>query len=290
MAVSMLPTIEHMQKVAASASTVVVADVESTGFADRYDDLIELGAVKLDVPNKKVLHTFSSYCKLKVRAKVPDKIVTLTGITDEDLEDAPNIETALEAFRVFIGGYPLVFHNAVFDWRMISKKFEIVGIKPENELICSMKLFQSLHPGIPANLESVTTFYGTPIVGHHRAYVDARWTAAAYCKMNEEIVTRYPHLKTDSELFIRHGSNSFTMEELEENCSLFQVNGWKKGRKRRIYCTTNIADVFYDLNDQVWNISKNKADKPVQAITLGQFVLKTLNTNLLGFQTKYAPV
>ncbi len=178
---------ESMLPVIAGNTVFVVADTETTGFG-AYDDILEIGAVKIDVETHKVIQSFSTYCRMKNHQKVPQKIVDLTGIHTEDVAEAPKIETVLPAFRQFVDGCPIVFHNAAFDWRMLGNKYKLLGTRLNNDVICTMKLFKYLHPEAEAsNLDFITKFYGTPIVGHHRAVVDCKWTAAAFCKMRDEV-------------------------------------------------------------------------------------------------------
>ena len=81
---------ESMLPVIASNTVFVVADTETTGFG-AYDDILEIGAVKIDVETHKVIQSFSTYCRMKNHAKVPQKIVDLTGIHTEDVAGAPKI-------------------------------------------------------------------------------------------------------------------------------------------------------------------------------------------------------
>lgn len=279
-----------MLPVVSNNKVFIVADTETTGFG-AYDDILEIGAVKIDAETRKVIQSFSTYCRMKNHKKIPQKIVDLTGITTADVADAPNIETVLTAFRQFIGDTPLVFHNAAFDWRMLGTKYKLLGVKLTNEVICTMKLFKHLHPEAEAsNLEFITTYYGTPIVGHHRAVVDCKWTAAAFCKMREEVLDMdlQPVLSME-DLVAKPREPAVSLEELERTCVLLRVNGWKKGRQKRIYCTTNLADFCYDLNEHVWNVVRNKTSRDLDINALAGFVLNRLGLSLPDFQTKYAP-
>ena len=49
---------ESMLPVIASNTVFVVADTETTGFG-AYDDILEIGAVKIDVETHKVIQSFS---------------------------------------------------------------------------------------------------------------------------------------------------------------------------------------------------------------------------------------
>ena len=133
---------------------IIFADLETTGFGP-YDDITEIGAVRANVETGKVIDRFSTFVHLKIHKKVPAKITELTTITTEMLVDAPSMEVALTAFHRYIGNSVLSFHNAAFDWRMLQTKYALLGKTLSNEVICSVKLFKYLHPGLPANLDAV---------------------------------------------------------------------------------------------------------------------------------------
>jgi len=284
-----LKKVEEMIPVVINSKTFIVADTETTGFG-AYDDIIEIGAIKLDADKGRILGKFSSYCHLKKHKKVPEKITKLTSIRTEDLADAPRIEAVLAGFKAFIGSEPLVFHNAVFDWRMLNTKYKMLGVCLTNEVICTMKLFKYLHPDLPTNLDYITGFYGTPIVGHHRAYVDCKWTGAAFRKMRQELMDLELEPSIEQMCFPSVVQRQqLTLEDISQNCMIQRISGWKKGRMRRIYCTTNMADFFYDITDHVWTMARNKTKCDLDPDLMAKFVLGRVGMDLADFQAAYAP-
>ena len=96
-------------------ATFVVFDIETTGFSLNYNEIIEIGAVKIykGMP----VEEFSSFVKPK---NMINKVITdLTGITNEDVVDADPIDVVLPKFVEFIKGSILVAHNATFDTEFI---------------------------------------------------------------------------------------------------------------------------------------------------------------------------
>ena len=288
-----VPSAQEIIPLVVSAPEVVFADIETTGFGT-YCDITEIGAVRLDVKSGKIISKFSSYCHLKYQKKVPQKITELTGITTDTLTDAPRLEVVLNIFQKFIGDTPVSFHNATFDWPILGAKYLLLGRELPNQVICTKKLFSYLHPGMPANLEAVCNFYGRPIEGHHRAYMDCKWTAACYMKMRFELVellSRQPDLlpSCSPALPASPHVNEMTYDDLTRTCSIYRITGWRKGSSVRIYCTTNIADFFYDLNDHVWNVVKKKTPNNLNVETLGKFLLDRIGLSLTQFQELYRP-
>ena len=109
-----LKKVDELLPIIIGAKFFVIADIETTGFGS-FDDIIEIGAVKLDTETKKIVGQFSTYCKMKNHKRIPPEITALTTIQTEDLNGAPSVETALSKFKSFVGTDPLVFHNAAFD-------------------------------------------------------------------------------------------------------------------------------------------------------------------------------
>jgi len=284
-----VPSAEEVLPVVMSAKEVVFADLETTGFG-KFNDITEIGAVRVDIETGKVLGTFSTLCHLKIQKKVPAKITEITQITTEMLHDAPNIEQVLAEFRKFIGESPVSFHNAVFDWTMLGLKYETLGIRLANDVICTRKLFHYLHPGEADNLENMTTFYGRTIEGHHRAYVDCKWAAACYRKMRQEVIERF----ADDQPFLNRPPqkvspiHEISYEELVETCQVYRISGWKKGKISRIYCSTNLADCYYDLNEHVWNVSMKKTAYNLNINAMASFILNKVGMDLAQFRATYA--
>lgn len=278
---------EDVLSLIADTKVFIVADIETTGFGP-YDDIIEIGAVKIDADSKKVLRSFSTLCSMRNHKKVPAKITELTTIRTEDLAGAPNIEVVLSRFKAFVGDDPIVFHNASFDWRMLNTKYKMLGTRLNNECICSMKLFKFLHPEVGgSNLEVVTTYYGSRIEGHHRAVIDCKWTAAAFCRMRDEVLSITQEITLGGPLPNTAPVKTLSLTDLQNSCIIQRISGWNKKGQHRIYCTTNVADFFYDVTNHVWNVARNKTSYDLDINALAQFVLGKLGISLTEFQERY---
>lgn len=89
----------------------VVIDTETTGLSFRKCSLIEIAAVR--VSGTEIVDTFQTFVKPK--GSIPEEIVQLTGIRDTDVVDAPRPQDAVAALAEFVGGAPVLAHNATFD-------------------------------------------------------------------------------------------------------------------------------------------------------------------------------
>ena len=77
----------------------VALDLETTGLSSDEDQIIEVGAVRFR--GSETLDTFQSFVNPGRRL---DPFVTrLTGITDDDLRDAPGFSAVAAALAAFVG-------------------------------------------------------------------------------------------------------------------------------------------------------------------------------------------
>jgi len=122
--------------------TCVALDIESTGFDARTDQVIEIAAVKFE--GDKVIDTFETFINPQIA--IPRIITHITGIKDEDVADAPSLESLKEKLEAFIGDAPIVGHNVDFDVNFLKAK----GVNVTGPLYDTLPLSMILLPGLPS--------------------------------------------------------------------------------------------------------------------------------------------
>lgn len=90
---------------------IVVLDTETTGLSFHKNELIEVAAARIS--GRTVVERFHSF--VHPVGPIPPQIVELTGITNLDVMDAPRAPDVIEDLAAFVGGMPVVAHNASFD-------------------------------------------------------------------------------------------------------------------------------------------------------------------------------
>jgi len=95
----------------------VIFDIETTGLDCINDEIIELGAIK--VKDNEIVEEFNYL--INPKKELPEVIINITGIKDEDLKDKETIDVILPKFIKFIGNYPLLAHNNSFDLSFINE-------------------------------------------------------------------------------------------------------------------------------------------------------------------------
>lgn len=175
-----------MKSLSNKFDTIVVFDLETTGFSPKNDDVTEIAAIKVVVDGNGELNKdeeFRSFVRLPGDKKVPKKIVELTGITDEILaaEGRDRVEVS-EKFLEFLGdgNVLLVAHNAHFDLGFLTSMLSKSKVKIKNKVkaldtltVCRDRF------GYPHKLCNAISHYGLDEVAQnsHRAIDD---TAALY--------------------------------------------------------------------------------------------------------------
>ena len=160
----------------------VVFDLETTGFGASAG-VTEIGAVKVQYGD--ISETFSSF--VNPGMPIPYRISILTGITDAMVADAPCFEELLPRFLDFVGGLPLVAHNARFDCSFLERTAGELGIDIPNPVVDTLKLARRVWPKLPSyKLTYLTDYHDILQESAHRAWCDARATAKLYLLMHEK--------------------------------------------------------------------------------------------------------
>lgn len=174
-------TDKYNQKI--MGKTIVVFDIETTGLDPTTDQIIELGAVKIE--NGNIVERFSTFVKPTVRLSY--EVSNLTHITDDMLQDAPPIELVIKDFYDFTRGCVLSGHNIIgFDIKFIRREGQTYGLNFDNELIDTLNEARTSKLKISRyNLGTVVKALGLTLEGAHRAWNDAYATAQVLLKLNE---------------------------------------------------------------------------------------------------------
>ena len=98
------------------------------------------------------------------------------GLTDEDTWNAPSFGTVWKEWADWMGGLPLVAHNAPFDSGCIKAACRMYGLEPPAEFYCTLAAARKSIPrsSCPSkSLDMLCDFFGIPLKNHHNALDDA---------------------------------------------------------------------------------------------------------------------
>ena len=101
----------------------IFLDLETTGFSRQWDYIIEIAAILCD-DNYNIIDSFHEY--IKPNKKIPDKIVELTGISNDDVRFCRDERSVLMDFNEWATlseAKSIIAHNGkAFDFDFIQKK------------------------------------------------------------------------------------------------------------------------------------------------------------------------
>lgn len=171
--------------------TYVVFDVETTGLSAVYDQVIEVGAVK--IKNGQIIDRFQSFAN--PHQKLSAFTIELTGITDEMVENAPDPEVVINQFREWTGDAILVAHNASFDIGFLNAYYRKLGYgNVENPVIDTLELARFLYPELKNHrLNTLAKKFNIDLENHHRADEDSEATGYLFMKMLQDLQEKGIH-------------------------------------------------------------------------------------------------
>ena len=160
----------------------VVLDLEMTGLSAKTDQIIEIGAIK--IKDNKIVERFGGL--VNPFCKVPTRVVELTGITDEMVQQGMDKDEAILKLLDFIEGQILVGQNIGFDYSFL-KQWAVNHKRPLEVKACdTLKIARVLLPAEQSKkLESLCTYFNIERAREHRAMDDAIETWQVFEKLKE---------------------------------------------------------------------------------------------------------
>ena len=165
--------------------TFSVIDVETTGLSHLYENVIEIGIVKIH--NNEVIDSFSTL--INPLRSIPPFITKLTGIKNSDLDNKPTFDEITQDLIAFIDNTVLVGHNISFDFNFIFTELKRNGVDNFNPIrICTLKLAKKLYPELKSrSLGNLAFALNIPHTEAHRALGDAKTTAYILIQQLKEL-------------------------------------------------------------------------------------------------------
>lgn len=166
------------KKVDCHISDYTVIDLETTDINVKTCEIIEVSAVK--VRNDEIVEQFSLLVKPKKR--ISSMITSITGITNEMVENSPSIEEVLPKYLAFIGDDIILGHNVTsFDRNIIKNHCERLSLPPfMNDTFDTLSYARKCPLEVPnRKLTTLTEYFSVPHNNAHRALADC--IANHYC-------------------------------------------------------------------------------------------------------------
>jgi len=183
-------------------ATFVIVDLETTGTQATHDRIIEIGAVKMR--SGEVVDTMETL--VDPQCTISRHITRITGITNADVFDQPQIEEVLPHFLDFLGNAIFVAHYCQFDSSFIDAELQRTGLPTlNNPTLCTLRLARRLLQGLPSKgLSSLITFFDLDPGQRHRALSDAIATQQVLTRLLYRLEEQYEITEVDTLLAFQH--------------------------------------------------------------------------------------
>jgi len=148
-----------------------IIDVETTGLSASIGEKITEIAIYIH-DGKEVVDSFETL--INPEKKIPYRIVQMTGITNQMVQDAPKFYEVAKKIVEVTDGKVIVGHNVRFDYSFIRHEFKSLGYDYKRETIDTVKISRKLIPGRRSySLGKLCKYLGISNHARHRAAGDA---------------------------------------------------------------------------------------------------------------------
>lgn len=269
--------IKNIKDKSLADDTYIIFDIETTGLSPIFNEIIEFGAVK--IKNGEIIEEKQFF--IKPSQPISKFTKDLTGIKDEDLENAISQEDGIKKIADYLRSFTTVAHNANFDITFINQKLYENNLELLSDpIIDSMIVGRIIHPKAKRfRLENVATrlkvYYDSTVA--HRADYDAGVLARVWIKLMNLLIEK--GISTQEEL------QNYNIKELREKAFSYKVTVLaknQKGLKELFQLTTeSLTDDFARGPKLIFENIKNKKD-----ILLGTGALRSRLVDRMFFGSK----
>ncbi|XID94351.1 ATP-dependent DNA helicase DinG [Paenibacillaceae bacterium WGS1546] len=163
-----------------------VLDFETTGMSSDKDEIIQAGLAFVDETGA-VSSTYASF--VRPSRPIPDDVTRLTGIRDEDVAGAPELDDVLREIVPRLQDVVLVGHNVYFDAHFLQAALDRCGYLPyAGRMLDTVELARVVYPTQSSYaLSSLTDAFGISHDRPHQADSDAVATAELFIRCRDKL-------------------------------------------------------------------------------------------------------
>ncbi len=200
-----------------------VLDIETTGLSAYYDEVIEIGILK--IRDNKIVDQYSQL--IQPEYEIDPFITALTGITNEMVAGMPSIMDVKESVLNFIGEDIILGHNTSFDMRFLYEGFdEEFG----NQYMDTMQFARKVYPELEHHRLSDLTSYLGLSNNAHRSIADCVATKELYDAIKLTMAEKGLRIE---DLWVKskgHGGKGIDISSITPNTVEIDEDGFFYGR------------------------------------------------------------
>lgn len=151
-------------------ASLALVDVETSGTRALSSRVIEIGILRIE--GGVCTKTYRS--TINPGVPVPAWITALTGIAQEEVNDAPSFYDIADDVEPLLRDAIFVAHNVAFDYSFIEREFARIGRRFRAPRLCTARLSRTLFPHLRRHsLSHLIERHGLLVMERHRAWDDA---------------------------------------------------------------------------------------------------------------------
>lgn len=159
-----------------------VVDTETTGLSAYYDEIIEIGILK--IRDNQIVDQYEQL--IHPVYEIDSFITELTGITNEMVAGMPEIQDVKDEVLSFIGDDVIIGHNTSFDLRFLNAGFQT---ELQNKYMDTMQFARKVYPELSHHRLSDLTKHLNLHTNMHRSLADCISTKELYDAIKEKMIT-----------------------------------------------------------------------------------------------------
>lgn len=173
----------------------VLLDIETTGLSPKYDEIIEISAIRVE--HGEIVDEFSELVKPK--EEISSFITRLTGITNEMVESSRDIKNVLGSFKEFLKNEDIISgYNINFDINFLYDNFQDnLNHYFDNDFVDVMRLARNAFKNEVESfkLKKLAKHFKLSTEGMHRGIKDCRVTLEIFHLAKEKILGEHENLE-----------------------------------------------------------------------------------------------
>lgn len=251
----------------------VILDLETTGLSSSWDKIIEFGAIK--VRNNEVIDTYSTL--INPGFLIDQFIIDITGISNEDLENAPVIDNVIDDIISFIGEDILIGHNIVsFDSNFLYDSILSLRNKAlTNDLIDTLRISRKLCKDINHHrLDDLIDYFSISVDERHRALGDCLITFDLFNYLKEKTILEYGSIDLfKDEYLVSYNKNKRRLNLKDLSCQVDSIDESNPFYKKVCVFTGTLEEMTREVAAQtvlnLGGIPANGVTKKTNYLILG---------------------